>query len=131
MLSTNCIIDLCSVCVVAVVVVLVLGCGADCGDNPVLGPATDDDSVIIGSWFEEPSTPGDGGDDPTTGAGQGNSDSSSSPDDSQAKTPHRHNSEVTTIVPEKGEPHGVSALQHFQPFSLAGKTCMYTELLWS
>lgn len=76
--------------------------------NTVLCLITDDDSVIIGAWFEEPSTPGEGGDDPASGGAQGNSDSSSSPDDSQAKTPHRHNSEVTTIVPEKGEPHGVS-----------------------
>lgn len=68
----------------------------------------DDDSVIIGAWFEEPSTPGEGGDDPGSGGAQGDSDSSSSPGDSQAKTPHRHNSELTTIVPEKGEPHGVS-----------------------
>lgn len=67
----------------------------------------DDDSVIIGAWFEEPSTPGEGGDDPASGGAQGDSDSSSSPGDSQAKTPHRHNSELTTIVPEKGEPHGV------------------------
>ncbi|CAL4107714.1 unnamed protein product, partial [Meganyctiphanes norvegica] len=78
----------------------------------------DDDSVIIGPWFEEPcSTPGEGGapDDSATGTGvvtqhQQHTNSSSSPDDSQAKPLHRHNSNVTSIVPEKGEPHGFISL---------------------
>ena len=66
---------------------------------------TDDDSVIIGSWFEEPATPGD---ENGEGGSSSSSTTSSSHANSQTKTPQRQNSEMTTLVPEKGEPHGVS-----------------------
>lgn len=68
----------------------------------------DDDSVIIGSWFEEPATPGEEGANIGEGGSSSSTSSTSSIANSQTKTPHRQNSEVTTLVPEKGEPHGVS-----------------------
>ncbi|XP_076048949.1 E3 ubiquitin-protein ligase-like protein poe isoform X2 [Oratosquilla oratoria] len=95
----------------------------------------DDDSVIIGPWFEESTTPGEGVQDEGTDASsnQGNTggDTANSPDNSQAKTPHRHNSEVTTIVPEKGEPHGyISLASHIfllMNSYLVESECAYVE----